>query len=533
MCWYDKVARDLLKYKYYKILNKEESPMKRILSLVLTIALAAVMIAGCSNGTKEKNTAEKAVTFSLLSAPASLDPATTTDGYSLMVETQLFSMLVDSHGGNSAEISPDIATSWDISEDGLTYTFHLRDDVYFHNGKLLTAEDVAYTFNRVMVEPYTSYLAVMIDYVEAVNDTTFVAHLLYPFSDFLTTIGSIYFGIVIEETITSSANFMYTPVGTGPYKLDGDYVPGQSFSFVYNDKYYGEEPDIKQIDFKIQPDTNTAVISLQNGEVDFVPALTVNDIETVENDENLALYTAPSYTIHYVCFNKSSEPFSNKAVREAVNYAINKQDLLDGATNGIGSIANSPLNELHLGYNDAIPFNEYDLEKAKTKMVEAGYPDGFSCELMVNSNNAISMKIAQIMQNELAEIGINITVNQLEKATWSDNLSKVNFQMALGTLNWADTNSMVTYLYHSEGTFNWDHLYADSEMDQMILKASQSLDTNERVELYKKIVEKGHDDLPIICLLFPNEIVGANKSIDGIKIYDNCYFPVATWTLNK
>lgn len=105
--------------------------------------------------------------------------------------------------------------------------------------------------------------------------------------------------------------------------------------------------------------------------------------------------------------------------------------------------------------------------------------------------------------------------------------------MALGTLNWADTNNMVTYLYHSEGTFNWDHLYADSEMDQMILKASQSLDTNERVELYKKIVEKGHDDLPIICLLFPNEIVGANKNIDGIKIYDNCYFPVATWTLNK
>ncbi|MGM9661925.1 MAG: ABC transporter substrate-binding protein [Oscillospiraceae bacterium] len=508
--------------------------MKKVIALVLSLVLTTAMLVGCGGG-GETSTEDgvKTVTFSLLSAPASLDPATTVDGHSLMVETQLFSMLVDSCGGNSSEIKPDIAESWDISEDGLTYTFHLRDDVYFHNGKLLTASDVAYTFERVMVEPYTSYLAVMIDSVEAVDDTTFVAHLKYPFADFLTMVGGIYFGICCEEAITSGDDFMYKPVGTGPYKLEGDYVPGQAFTFVYNDAYYGAEPDIKKIAFKIQPDTNTAVISLQNGEVDFIPALTVNDIATVEGDENLALYQAPSYTIHYVCFNKGSEPFSKKEVREAVNYAINKQDLLDGALNGIGSIANSPLNSLHLGYDDSIPFNEYDVDAAKAKLAEAGYPDGFSCTLMVNSNNAISLKIAQIMQNQLGQIGIEVSVEQLEKATWSDNLSKVNFEMALGTLNWADTNNMVTYLYHSEGTFNWDHLYSSPEMDEMIETASRILDTEERVELYNSIVELGHEDLPIICLLFPNEIVGANKNIDGIKIVDNCYFPVATWTLQQ
>ena len=138
-------------------------------------------------------------------------------------------------------------------------------------------------------------------------------------------------------------------------------------------------------------------------------------------------------------------------LRQAINYAINKQDLLDGALNGIGTIANAPLNSLHLGYNDSIPFNEYDLDAAKAKMVEAGYPDGFSCNLMVNSNNAVSMKIAQIMQNQLAQIGIDVSVEQLEKAAWSDNLNKVNFEFALGTLNWSDTNNMVTYLYHTNG----------------------------------------------------------------------------------
>lgn len=506
--------------------------MKKIIAFVL--ALALVMLAGCGNGgTGSGDEKVKAVTFSLLSAPASLDPATTVDGHSLMVETQLFNMLVDSKGGNSAEIKPDIATDWTVSEDGLTYTFQLRDDVYFHNGKLLTASDVVYTFERVMTEPYTSYLAVMIDSVEAPDDTTFVAHLSYPFADFLTMIGGIYFGICCEEAITSGEDFMYHPVGTGPYKLDGDYVPGQSFRFVYNENYYGEAPDIRQIDFRIQPNTNTAVISLQNGEVDFVPALTVNDISTVEADDGLTLYQAPSYTIHYVCFNKTSEPFSIQAVREAVNYAINKQDLLDGALNGIGAIANAPLNSLQMGYNEDIPFNEYDPELAKAKLTEAGYPDGFSCRLMVNSNNAVSMKIAQIMQNELAQININVEVEQLEKATWSDNLDNVNFEMALGTLNWADTNNMVTYLYHSQGTFNWDHVYSNPEMDAMIDEASRILDAGERTELYQRIVALGHEELPIICLLFPNEIVGANKNISGIEIVDNCYFPVWKWTLNQ
>lgn len=508
--------------------------MKKVVALVLSLLVMISMFAGCSAGNEAaEESGAKSVTFSLLSSPASLDPATTVDGHSLMVETQLYSMLVDSSGGNSAEIKPDIAESWEVSEDGLTYTFKLREDVYFHNGKLLTADDVVYTFNRVMTEPYTSYYAVAIKSVEAADEHTFVAHLNYPFADFLTMIGGIYFGICCEEAINSGDDFMYKPVGTGPYKLDGEYVPGQAFKFVYNDQYYGAEPDIKEINFKIQPDTNTAVISLQNGEVDFIPALTVNDIETIEGDENLALYQAPSYTIHYVCFNKNDAPWNIKEVRQAVNYAINKQDLLDGALNGIGSIANAPLNSLHLGYNDSIPFNEYDVEAAKAKLAEAGYSDGFSCSLMVNSNNAVSMKIAQIMQNQLAQIGINVSVEQLEKATWSDNLDKGNFEIALGTLNWADTNNMVTYLYHTDGGFNYDRVYSNPVMDEMIETASQTLNTEERVKLYNQIVELGHEDLPIVCLLFPNEIVGANKNIDGIKIVDNCYFPVATWTLNQ
>lgn len=513
--------------------------MKKIIAIVLCIALSAALFVGCGSPSTSRSpantaeTGEKSVTFSLLSGPISLDPATTTDGSSLMVEIQLFNTLVYSKGGTSAVIEPELATDWEVSDDGLVYTFHLRDDVTFHDGKKFTAADAVYTFERVMVEPYTSYLAVMIDSVEALDDYTFQATLLYPFADFLMTIGGIYFGICSEDDITAGDDFMYKPVGTGPYKLEGSYVPGQSFSFVYNENYWGPEPDIKRINFRILPDTNTAVIALQNGEVDFVPSLTVNDIATVDADPNLTLYQEPSYTIHYVTFNKTCEPFSVKEVREAINYAINKEDLLIGAVDGVGSIANSPINSLMLGYTDKIPFNEYNVEAAKAKLAEAGYPDGFSCSLMVNSNNNVSMKMAQIIQNQLAAIGINVTIEELEKATWSDKLTNVNFEFAMATLNWSDTNNMVTYLYHTQGTFNYDHVYSSPEMDSMIDEASRILDTDRRIELYNSIAELGHEDMPIICLLFPNEIVGANKNIDGIEIIDNCVYPVCNWTLNQ
>ena len=211
--------------------------MKKTFALILALVMALVLLAGCgsSSGTGTA-TGEKAVTFSLLNGPISLDPATTVDGASLMVEIQLYNTLVNSKCGNSPEITPELATDWTVSDDGLTYTFHLRDDVTFHDGSQFTSADAVYTFERVMKEPYTSYLAVMIDSVEAPDSGTFVVHLLYPYADFLTTIGGIYFGICREDAITSSSDFMYKPVGTGPYMLEGDYVPGQAFNFVYKDR---------------------------------------------------------------------------------------------------------------------------------------------------------------------------------------------------------------------------------------------------------------------------------------------------------
>ena len=507
--------------------------MKKKLAVILMLVLALCCFAACG-GEKEADDGVKSVTFSLLGSPESLDPATTTSGASLMVEIQMYNTLVYSDGGMvSSDIRPELATDWTISDDGLTYTFNLRNDVYFHNGEKFTAADAKYTFDRVMVEPYTSYLTVMIKDTVVVDEDTFQVNLLYPSADFLPMCGMIYFAIVNEKAITSSETFMYEPVGTGPYMLADKFVPGQGFKFVYNENYWGAEPDIKEINFEIYPDTNTAVIALQNGEIDFAPALTVNDVAIVEADKDLKLYQEPSYTINYLTMNKNGAPYNNDLVRDAINHAINKEDLLLGAVDGVGEIANSPLNSLMLGYTEDIPFNEYDLDKAKQLMIDAGYPDGFSCNLLVNSSNATSMKLAQIIQYQLAQIGIDVFVDQQEKATWSSNLSNSNFEIALGTLNWPDSNNMVTYLYHTQGTFNYDRAYSNPEMDALIEQASQELDTAKRADLYEQIVKLGHEDLPIICLLFPNEIVGANAKIDGIKIFDNTYFPVYYWTLNE
>ena len=498
--------------------------------LVAVMVLSAFMLGGCAQAVVDSG---KEVTIALTGGPNSFDPATTVDGYALGVEINLYNTLVYSKGGNSSEISPELATEWNVSEDNLVYTFKLRDDVKFHNGQKLTSADVKYTFERVMVEPYTAYYAEMIDKVEAPDDLTVVVTLKYPFGDFLTQLGGIYYGIVSQQVLQQGRDlFMYEPVGTGPYKLSGTYVPDQSFSFVVNEDYWGEKPEITKINYKTLPDSSTAVVALQNKEVDFVSTLSPNDYGVVGSDPNLKVYQDASFTIVYLTFYKLDGPFSEVGVRDAIAKAVNKDEIVSAANNGAGTVANSPLNKSMMGYDESIPANEFNIEAAKAALAGTSYKDGFETTIMVRSDRPYAVKTAQVVQAQLAEIGIVANIEQLEKATFNERLMKADFEMAIATLNWPDSNNMLTYLYDSQGAFNYDKEYSNPEVDALLQEAKTSTDAAKRSELYSKVVNITYADRPIIPLFFPNEIVGANANIQGIEIVDNMFYPVSTWTLS-
>ena len=519
--------------------------MRKNKKTTILLVCLAMLVSGCAGkpasteGTASEKTvdtaAQKQVTIALLSQQTSLDPHTTIDGTSMIAQGgNIYNTLVDSKDEVSSEILPELATEWSVSDDNLVYTFKLRDNVVFHNGDKFTSADAKFSVERAMSEPVTASSFSMIDHVEAPDDTTLVITCKYIQANFLQVIGSLGGSIVSEKAVTEAGdNYKFHPIGTGPYKLEGECIPGQPFSLAAFVGYWGEQPQIQKINFKILPDASTAVIALQKGEVDFMPDLSVADMSIVDEDENLVVHQAPSFSFVHLTFNKSKPPFDNQKVREAIAKAVNKNDIIAASYDNAGALANAPLNSLQLGYTEDLPFDTYDLEGAKKLMEEAGYQDGFTTTVLVRTDKAFLMKVAQVLQAQLAEIGIDLQIEQMEKATWIEYLGNCDFDMTIGYLNWPSVDKMLSFLYKSDGDQNYDRCFNDPVIDEMLIKATQTMDTKERGQIYTDIIKRADESMVVVPLFFPAEIVGANAHIKGVTIYNNCYFPVKEWTLEE
>jgi len=492
---------------------------KLLILLILVCFLFSVSVASA-----------KEVRIVLAKEPTGFDPQKVFSADTFMVMFNIYDTLVDTDDGCSTNIRPKLAESWDISDDGLTYTFHLRKGVKFHNGETFSSADVKYSIERAMVLPASADYCTMIESVEAVDAQTVVVNLNMRFADFLQNFGGIYFAIVNEKAVEDAgADYGRKPVGTGPYQFV-KWVPGQSVTLQSFDEFWGGAVSIKNITFKILPDKSTALIALQNGEVDAFPNTAPLDAATVKNDKNLALYYTPGVTIVHMGLNSSIKPFNNKLVRQAIQYAIDKEGVFMGAQNGDGVIANSPLTETMSGYNkDWPPINPYNVEKAKELMAEAGYADGFTTTLIVFVQDNMD-KAAQIIQAQLKEISIDVKIEIIEKAAIFDILTKGNYETYILGLNWPNSDNMLTFLYDSTGVFNWGGVYSNPEVDALLLEARKEINEVKRAALYQKIIEITYESGNKIPLYHPNQYFAANKDLKGIKIIDNCYFPVEKWS---
>lgn len=508
--------------------------MKKLISSILVATLAvSMLLTGCggSSDSDTTSTSKDSVSIVLTADPTGFDPQTTLDASAMMVMYNVFDTLVDSDSGCSSDIEPALAESWEISDDGLVYTFYLQEGVKFHDGSDFTADDAKYTMERAMTEPATASYCTMIESVDVVDDFTLDITLNIPFANFLQNIGGIFFGVVSEEAVTEAGDdFGRQPIGTGAYTFD-EWVSGDKVTLTANADYWGGEPEITNVTYKILPDTSTALIALENGEVDAFPNIAYIDTVTAEENEDISLYSSPSGSIKYIGFNVEVEPFDNELVRQAIKYATNKDDIFDGAADGDGIIANTHINETMDGYDaDSPEPNQYDLEKAKELMIEAGYEEGFSVTCILSTSTSEYEKIAEILQAQLAEINIDMTIEPLEKGTYFEQCGNGNYEMYIGGLNWAASDDMLTYLFQSDGGFNWGYVYSNDEIDALLLEARQETDQAVRAELYQEVNAIVDEDCNKIPLYFPNQYFAADSDLLGVEIVDNCYFPVANWS---
>lgn len=510
---------------------------KKLLSIIAIVLTLTMVLAGCgqSNANSEPatesgttETTEVAevrddIIIAQAGEPISMDPHNCYNSTSMRVYMNIFDSLTvtDAQG----IVHPSLAKSWDVSEDGKEYIFYLRDDVKFHNGDPFTAKDVKYSFDRAVPSPYTIEATDPIETTEIIDDYTVKVTLKYPYQPQIMFFASTYLAIINENVVNERGeDFSINPAGagTGPYKFES-WEKGVSVSLVANEDYFAGAPSIKKVSYQNISESSAGDIAVETGDVDIYLHPSTVDIPLLKENADVKVYEADSFYCEFVGFNVNKAPFDNKLVRQAINYSIDKEDVVLVSVDGIGgTVAATHVPSLSLGHDSSIKPYEKDIEKAKELLAEAGYPDGFECTIKVNSEPR--KKTAEAFQAAMAEIGIKLEILILESGAFYDEVMSGDCDMfACGMCSLAadaDPSLYTSFSSNSIGITNYAN-YSNEEVDKLLMEERQSTNNKVRIEKFIKIQEILDDELPQIPLYFRKTINIANKNVKGIEVEAN------------
>ena len=472
---------------------------KQLLSGVMALLLSASLCAcggsktaeGTSEAAGESSEAETSntlsegtpvpggsVVYGMTQDLASLDPHVDTDAGTRDVVFNLYEGLVKptSDGG----FIPAVASDYIISDDAKTYTFTLRDGITFHDGTPVTIEDVKYSIDRYAeIQGESSAFSSLVDSVEVQDDKTLVVNLKESYSEFLPMMT---IAIIPQSNEDPAGN----PIGTGPFKYVS-YTPGQNLELEKYDGYWQEGvPSLDSVEFKFIADVDTAFVELQAGTIDILKYLTSAQAETLGDDYNIV--QGSMNLVHAMYLNSAYEPLSKTEVRQALCYAVDRDAINNFIFGGKSHIIGSHMIPAMSKYYEpeAETVYSYDPEKAKELLADAGYADGFDLEITVPSSYSQHVDSAQIIADELSQVGINVTLNQVEWSTWLQDVYKGgNFQATVigfdGTL--APSDWLKKYV--TDDAKNFMH-YSNTEYDDVFNTAYTTVDDDVKVENYKK-----------------------------------------------
>ena len=364
-----------------------------------------------------------------------LDPLNAANGNGdIFADELLYTPLVRSDPTGGDKLVPGLATSWDVSSDGLTYTFHLRPGVQFSNGQKLTAADVKFSLDRFgnpKINTLLSNVAAGYKSSEVVNASTVAVHLSTPVAAFLYNI-SIFPAFIVPKNLVESqgAAFFKHPVGTGPFELK-EFVAGSHITFTRNPHYWeAGKPYLNTVRFDFATDSNSRLLELENGQAQIADGVLFSQITSVQARKKLVVQPAKVPLFVGLWLNHKRGPFADLKVRQAMQYALNKQLINKTIFRNTGTIPNSVLMALQGDApSSTVKPYPYDLAKAKALMAQSGYAKGFSTTLQYPSGYDYYKQLALLMQSEYRAIGINITLTEEPAATATTNWSKSSYDM--------------------------------------------------------------------------------------------------------
>ncbi|HUR00079.1 MAG TPA: ABC transporter substrate-binding protein [Gemmatimonadaceae bacterium] len=465
--------------------------------------------------------------------PRSMDPALSTDVPTGRVVAYLFDGLT--RFTPDAKVVPGLAKSWDISPDGITYTFHLRSGVKFHDGTPFTAKNVVATFQRVLdpatkggrgwplypikgAEDYAASKGKTITGLVAQDDSTVVVTLKEPLAIFPKLLAMPVASIVPEKV---PADFGQKPVGTGPWKFvewrHDDYL-----RFAKNADYFDGPPKTDSLMARIIPEMSTAVAEFESGNVDVlnVPDQTSKSWDTDQQKQKL-LTSAPALRFWYVGINTTRGPLKDPRVRQALNYAVDVNTMLSQVMAGRGTIAAGVIPPTLGGADANKKGYTHDVAKAKQLLADAGHPNGIDLELWASTTDQ-SPRISQTLQANLAEAGIRVKIIQRDASSMREAARKGQTDLALKEW-WADYPDAENFLYpllHSKnkGPGGNVSFYSNPKFDALIDQAHREQDEAKRNTLYTQANDIAFTDAPMIFLFFYKDLYAVQPWIKGFTV---------------
>lgn len=415
---------------------------------------------------------------------------------------------------------PWLAKDWERSEDGLTWTFYLQEGVTFSNGREMTAEDVKWSFERLIDPEIASgnawrigsaetVIEVIDPYTVAITTPTVVADLPAALASNKST--AIFASESVEEDGT-----VQIPIGTGPFVISE--VEGTTrLVLTARDDYWQEEyPYLDEVVITPITDDTARDLALQGGEVDWIFTISPQNLETLQDDPNVIVDTAPRLSYDYIGLNLNREPFDNKLVRQAIATAINRATVCQFAFFGLCEPTQGPTGSGTPWYFPYAPY-EYDPEQARAMLEEAGYGDGFSMEIMTAIGFEETLRGAQVIQQQLAEIGIDVTIDNIEFSEWLERQAAGEFDAFM--LSWLGLTDVESYFYlqHRTGnSFNFTG-YSNPEFDALVDEGRTIDDFDERYAIYQQANQILVDDAPYIYLYVKQEVKAYAPYVKGFS----------------
>ncbi|MDZ5472321.1 ABC transporter substrate-binding protein [Bacillus sp. 31A1R] len=505
--------------------------MRKGLSMLM-IAFILLMITGCT-GTKETGTTtdkgsssepKKGGTF-IVSIDENVDNLNpdANGGQSFYPMAQnIFSRLIKIN--NEQKIIPDLAKDWVVSEDGTEITFNLNTNVKWHDGKDFSCNDVKWTLDTIKANNgFAVGNLKNIKEVSCTDANTTVIQLNHADVTFLGNLAW-YGTFILPEHVYSGDNWeagtSIDPVGSGPFKFE-KFDNGKSMTLVRNDDYFGHVPYVDKVIFSIIPDENTMMQAFLNGDVDSseLPPPTAM-IQQMKDDPSIVVDPNLFPARYYIAFNFAEKPFDNLKARQAVAYALDNNDIVNKAMNGLAIPAEYFLSPVYdWAVTDDYKVTGYDPKKAEDLLKEAGYTknkDGFYFDVSFDVYEySAFVDVAKVVQYQLKQIGINVKLNVLEFAAWSEKVQKnKNFNMAITNGYHGPDVGSIAFRVASDGTNNFSG-YHNSDLDKLLSEGSQLYDEETRAPLYKDVQRILSEDLPIYPIADENGFLPYKSYVKG------------------